>query len=294
MFKFNKNVSISVGNVYAVKLPDGRYGAIRIIDKQDRSTTLITTPYISDRLPNIDDKKLKQTLVQNRFFFDGQKAGSIVDGKPPKELIFIGNIQMKEERRFPGYSGDWDKDTGIEAYYEWRWEHDRENFEIEIRQDEERMARESLAKVQAPKKMMSEEMFWSIISLVDGEDIETAIQKLAGLGVRNIKQFEETLSYKLFQLDTEEHARNIGVYSYKDENEHFSADLFLYFRCAVITKGRDFYELVLQNPILMLKNDTCEPLLDLASEAYELRTGKDFDYETGCDYETFSNYKGWE
>ncbi|MBH0168179.1 DUF4240 domain-containing protein [Fictibacillus sp. 18YEL24] len=294
MFKSNKNIPMTVGNVYAVKLPDSRYGAIRIIDKQNPSTTLVTTPYISDRLPNIDDEKLKQTLVQNRFFFDGQKAGSIVDGKPPKELILIGNIQMKEERRFPSYSGVWDKETGIEAYYEWRWEHDRENFEKEMQEDEERMARESLAKVQVPKKMMSEEMFWSIISLVDDEDIEAAIQKLAGLGVRNIKQFEETLSYKLFQLDTEEHARNIGVYSYKDENKHFSVDLFLYFRCAVITNGRDFYELVLQNPIHMPGNDTCEPILDLASEAYELRTGKEFEYETGCDYETFSNRKGWE
>ncbi|MBN3555660.1 hypothetical protein JYA63_15390 [Fictibacillus nanhaiensis] len=45
MFKSN-NVPISVGNVYAVKLPDGRYGAIRIVDKHNRSTTLVTTPLL--------------------------------------------------------------------------------------------------------------------------------------------------------------------------------------------------------------------------------------------------------
>jgi len=35
-------------------------------------------------------------------------------------------------------------------------------------------------------------------------------------------------------------------------------------------------------------------LLYIAEEAYEKRMNKELEYETGCDYETFSNYKGWK
>lgn len=293
MYNFKRKSEFSAGDIFAVGLPDGRYGAIRVMDHDGRSTMIATTPYMDKALPDIENKILKETLVQNRFFFDGAPAISRVDGKPPKELIYIGNLKVKNKMIPTDYSGIWDKTTGIEAYYEWRWIHDRDNFEREIREDEERMEREANAENQKPKKMMKEEMFWDIISFIDEEDTEPAVKALAKLGVRSIKQFEEALSYKLFQLDTMEHARNIGIYSYDEAKDHFSADLFLYFRCAVIAKGKEFFESVLTDPALMPKGDTFEPLLELAAEAYERRTGKDFDYDPGCDYETFSNVKGW-
>jgi hypothetical protein len=31
----------------------------------------------------------------------------------------------------------------------------------------------------------------------------------------------------------------------------------------------------------------------MASGAFELKTGEDFEYSTGCSYETFSNPAGW-
>jgi hypothetical protein len=36
-----------------------------------------------------------------------------------------------------------------------------------------------------------------------------------------------------------------------------------------------------------------ESLLGLASAASQLRTGEEFEYNTGCSYETFSNFAGW-
>ena len=44
----------------------------------------------------------------------------------------------------------------------------------------------------------------------------------------------------------------------------------------------------------MPKDMDFEPLLYIAEEAYEKRMSKKLEYETGCDYETFSNYKGWK
>ena len=44
---------------------------------------------------------------------------------------------------------------------------------------------------------------------------------------------------------------------------------------------------------MMPKDLEFEALLSLAPNAYELKTGKDFEYGTGCSYETFSNVAGW-
>ncbi|PWA11241.1 hypothetical protein DCC39_09470 [Pueribacillus theae] len=147
---------------------------------------------------------------------------------------------------------------------------------------------------------MEDDSFWSIISLLnfnaecEEEIIEPAVDQLAKKSVRDIKQFEEALAYKLYLLDTKEHAKNIGKYSYDEKQNYFSADLFLYFRCSVLAKGKEFFESTLVNPKNMPKDGPFEPLLSIASDAYKRRTGKEFEYITGCDYESFSNVEGWK
>jgi hypothetical protein len=71
------------------------------------------------------------------------------------------------------------------------------------------------------------------------------------------------------------------------------ADGFLYARCVVVANGKEFYEAVLKDPSKFPKNMEFESLLGLASGAYELKTGKEFEYSTGCSYESFSNPAGW-
>jgi len=44
----------------------------------------------------------------------------------------------------------------------------------------------------------------------------------------------------------------------------------------------------------MVKDTEFEILLSLSSEAYYIKKGKEFDYESGCSYETFSNKEGWQ
>ena len=128
----------------------------------------------------------------------------------------------------------------------------------------------------------------------DLESIQPAVEALAKMSVREIKQFEENLSYKLFLLDTKEHAKNIGKYSYRENDEsYFSPDMFLYIRCFAVAQGKEFYESALNNPMNMPKHNACEILLSLASEAYTERMGKELTYSSGCDYEAFSNMEGW-
>ncbi|UYG95281.1 DUF4240 domain-containing protein [Cytobacillus firmus] len=295
--------TVSIGDVFAVSLPDGRYGAIRVADQIDKSYLIITTPYIGTEIPAIENEFLGDILIQNRFFFDNSRALLWVEGKVPKEVIYIGNIPFSDNKRkifCSSFGGKWDDSVGMEVFLEWRWEHDRENFEKEIREEEKRIQEEYHNKPQKPKKMMKDETFWSIIFLLDfyenGEEkiIEPAVNALAKMRVKDIKEFEEALSYKLYLLDTKEHAKNIGEYSYNEiTQKHFSADLFLYIRCSVIAEGKEYFDDCLNNPQNMPKDNSFEPLLYIASEAYTRRSGKEFEYITGCDYETFSNAAGW-
>ena len=98
----------------------------------------------------------------------------------------------------------------------------------------------------------------------------------------------------MYLLDTKEHAENIGEDSFKNDESNFSVDYFLYVRCCVVANGKEYFESTLKNPKEMPKDMDFEPLLYIAEEAYEQKMNRELDYETGCDYETFSNYKGWK
>lgn len=304
MAKEKSQNTVSIGDIFAVSLPDGKYGAIRVADQIDNSYLIITTPYIGTEIPTIENELLGDILLQNRFFYNNSRALIWVEGKVTKEFIYIGNTSLSGNKRkiiCNSFGGKWDNSVGIEAFLEWRWEYDRENFEKEILEEEKRIS-EKHKKPQKPKKMMQDETFWSIISLLNINDdndeeeiLEPAVNALAKMSVKEIKEFEEALSYKLYLLDTKEHAKNIGEYSYNEETQdYFSADLFLYIRCSVVAEGKEYFELILKNPQNMSEDNSFEPLLSLASEAYTRRMGKEFEYITGCDYETFSNVEGWK
>ena len=196
-----------------------------------------------------------------------------------------------------------ESDYGKTAFYEWRWVNENEEFkkEVEIENEKARLAREEYRKQSMkPKKMLDDNMFWEVIGKIDWtkesdrERMQPAIDFLAKTKVSEIKKFQESLTYKLYLLDTKEHAENIGEDSFKDDDSYFSVDNFLYVRCCVIANGQEYFESVLKNPKDMPKNMDFEPLLYIAEEAYEKRMNKELEYETGCDYETFSNYKGWK
>lgn len=147
---------------------------------------------------------------------------------------------------------------------------------------------------------LSEELFWQIIGLLDWSDSEnsetvlaSAIKKLAEQPTRFIYQFQDLLSKKLFELDAKKFAENIGEDAWT-EGKYFSVDNFLYARCCVVANGLEAYQAVTADPKSMPKNLTFEPLLSLADKAFELKTGKAFNYFPTFNYETYSNESGWE
>jgi hypothetical protein len=144
--------------------------------------------------------------------------------------------------------------------------------------------------------MMSEDDFWVMVALLDwerqGDDkavIASAVQELAARPREDIRQFEEWLAFLVYQLDTKEHARNIGEDAYRGEQELFSPDGFLYARCVVVANGKELFKAVLRDPKLMPEDMKFEALLSIAPNAYELKTGDEFESVAAYSYETFSN-----
>lgn len=297
----NSKKSVQVGDIFVSPLPMNKYGAVKVMDIIDRSYLLGITSYIDEQVPTIESKGIHQILITESIA-DGLEKPLFewVDGKLPKELIFIGNMALTANEigvESNMFGGKWSKECAIEVYYEWRRQTDPEGFALEIQKEDEAFALKN--SVPKPKKMLDDQVFWGIISLLDWskEDeeaiVEAAIKELSTFTAWKIRHFEETLSYKLFLLDTEEHAREIGEYRFSPQDQYFSPDLFLYARCAVVARGKEVFEDALSNPLKMLKDTEFEILLSLSSEAYNLKMGKEFEYESGCSYETFSNKEGW-
>ena len=122
--------------------------------------------------------------------------------------------------------------------------------------------------------LFSEEQFWQLIDLFDwtqpkrDDIIRPAVTALAEMPVSAIYLFEDFLSEKLFNLDTKAHAE---AYMHQQTDDYFSADDFLYVRCAVVAEGKEFFEQVLREPLTIPQDLTFEPLLHLAADAYARR-----------------------
>lgn len=295
--------TVKPGDVFAAKLADGRYKVVRVLRRVGTSSLVCTSDYLGVERPALDDPRLQKTVVQNRFFHKRKLARCWLAGNPPPVFELLGNIPPTNDDaaiECDTYAGKWDDSSGNEAFLEWRWLHDRAAFEEEVRNKQEE--RERLRRLpQKPKKMVSEEEFWSIIERFDwrqaGNDrgvLARAIEALAAKTKTEICCFQERLAYLLYQLDTKAHAGSIGENSYNPESDYLSADGFLYARCVVVANGKEFYDAVLADPTKMPKDMEFESLLGLASTAYELKTGEDFEYSTGCSYESFSNPAGWK
>ena len=146
---------------------------------------------------------------------------------------------------------------------------------------------------------MSETRFWELIALLDWKKaekdeavVEPLVQALANGPVREIYEFQDGLSAKLYTLDARIYAEQTGEDAYQPDT-YFSVDIFLYARCCVVANGRASYEQVLQNSEEMPKDLTFESLLYVASEAYQRKTGKPFNYAPAFPIETYTNRSGW-
>jgi Protein of unknown function (DUF4240) len=147
-------------------------------------------------------------------------------------------------------------------------------------------------------EILTKNRFWEIIDLLDwskeGDNdavTEPVIAALAQMPVACIHQFEDILSEYLWLLDTEKHALASLAGA---EAATLSVDYFLYDRCAVVANGRAFFEKVLHNPQEFPHETSFSPLLNIASAAYERKTGSNFIHLPAFNYETYSNEAGWQ
>lgn len=146
---------------------------------------------------------------------------------------------------------------------------------------------------------LSEGEFWEIIDLLDWKKkkvktiMARALTHLSQLSELKIKAFDDILSKKLYQLDGQQYAENTGQNAYKGEGKPFSVDGFLYARCMAVAKGKAVFETIIANPEKMVKDASFEPLLSLASKAYQKKTEKPYEHIPAFIYETFANTKGW-
>lgn len=148
---------------------------------------------------------------------------------------------------------------------------------------------------------MDEAQFWSIIADFDWRTrnaeaiLAPAVKRLSTFAAEDIFKFHDILHEKLFALDAEIYARQLGSNRYApEENKHFSVDGFLYARCCVVANGQTFFEAVLANPEKMPKEFTFESLLYLPRKAWKLKTGQDnYAHLPATWAETFSNAAGW-
>jgi hypothetical protein len=145
-------------------------------------------------------------------------------------------------------------------------------------------------------EIFSDADFWQIISLFDWSKEESdeimapSIKKLAGMPVVNIYLFADKLAEKLHQLDTRLHGE---AYLKNEDDDYLSVDDFLYIRCAVVAEGKAYFDKVLQNPSEFPADLSFEPILNLPDQAYEIKTGRVFEYSPTVSYETYSNKKAW-
>jgi hypothetical protein len=145
--------------------------------------------------------------------------------------------------------------------------------------------------------VMSEEEFWHAIDLLDWtrasdeEVLAPLLDHLGGLPVASIAGFHRKLCERLFELDGERFAREIGEHSF-GSSSHFSADHFLDIRCAAVARGKAYYDMLLSDPRI-IRDQPFEALVSVAEDAYERKTGRRVVCLGAKPYNTFSNRAGW-
>ncbi len=148
----------------------------------------------------------------------------------------------------------------------------------------------------AKQELFTDQEFWQIIAALNWSKKESdaimapAVKQLAAMPIVNIYLFADKLSEKLYQLDTRAHG---NAYLANEGDDYLSVDDFLYIRCAVVAEGEEYFERVKANPAEFPAEITFESLLSLARKAYEMKTGREFDYHSTVSYETYSNKNGW-
>ncbi len=135
---------INNGDVFITKLERGFFGAFRILKvgghfgfSKDEFFLIAITSYLDIKKPKIDDQRLKETLIENRFSLNNKPNIQIYPGnKIEKQFEYLGNLPLtKEEENLEIKIGGkypvvvhLPKDFGNDAFREWRWINEKEIY----------------------------------------------------------------------------------------------------------------------------------------------------------------------
>ncbi|WP_050788291.1 MULTISPECIES: DUF4240 domain-containing protein [Actinomycetes] len=148
---------------------------------------------------------------------------------------------------------------------------------------------------------MNDHEFWALVSLArrdppatDQAAFAPLEEELARRGEAEIKEFEDILAQRLYDLDRSE----LAAVPSAATGLPLSSDSLLYYRAAVVLAGEQAYRSVLEDPEKFGSSTgtggpEAEFLLYVAQHAYENSTGKEWEHVSPVDYETGSNPAGW-
>lgn len=147
---------------------------------------------------------------------------------------------------------------------------------------------------------MTEAEFWEIIGAIDrnllqdgkeDEALRPLHNALCSQSEARLADFGEWLACALYAIDGKVWADNAGVSGTSDDG-------FLYARCYIVARGRDFYEAVRSDPQRFPKSLDCwcEGLLYQHRLAWAARGGREaseWPFEASVSFETGSHYDLW-
>lgn len=310
---------VNEGDIFITRLERGFFGAFRILRTKcklsfsDNDFYLIAiTSYIGLRRPMLNYQSLLNVLQEKRFPHEKRLVINYYysDFDLREHFEYLGNIPLNRDERsvyldpldlgkikYP-YMGAINKGFGFEAFLEWRWANEADLIFDEIKKSKQQ-AKEVLQRNEMdPEELMDELEFWKIISQFDWsktDDAEVVIPVIELLSLQRItiiKQFDDTFMYKMFCLDTKEHAEHIGYRSFKSF-KYFDTENFENARALVLCKGKTLYYEALENPERMPKDMVFKHWKDIAKKAYEKKTGRCYNYKPHYSTKTFSNKDGW-
>ena len=185
------------GDIFITKLERDFFGAFKIIKKGksffeeiDGDLMMIgILDYVDKEKPKLNNEKLNQILCCKRFlcsneysiefFIDNPKYNDLTKfeylGNKPM-TNFEKSIDFKLGDGISGLKGGFplagviESNFGNTAFYEWRWINEKEEFqkEVKVQEEKSRIAREEYRKrSMKPKKMLEDNIFWEVINKID-------------------------------------------------------------------------------------------------------------------------------
>lgn len=295
---------LKAGDTFLVPFEDGRFGAVRVLrtkknkyDPDNEAALIYATTYIDSEVPILDDPRIQEVLLDSRFR-NFPAIGWAYDSRP-ELFTYIGHKPLSKEEEALNSLGPMPWAGGYSAYQNWKHINDKDSLEAEQKKAElKRFEKEKLRHKDA--MLLDDDQFWELINKVNirlkgKRAISNLVSSLAELGIDSINRFYETLAFKLYLLDTKEHAKYMYPDSYDTPKDvvMLSEDGFLYDRCGIIVLGQIEYEKYLSNPSEIRNIQDFELLLSVAAEAYKKAANSEYDYCSCYSFETFSNYDGW-